>query len=63
MKQLAPRGKRGAGKTSTSMPGGKGVNQTHNDLDIIRLAPSSLDYKVKACPRCFYLEKKNENRG
>ena len=58
MKQLALRGKRGAGKTSTSMPGGRGVNQAQHDLDIVTLAPSSLDYKVKACPRCFYLDKK-----
>ena len=29
-----------------------------NDTDAVVLAPSSLDYKVKKCPRCFYLERK-----
>ena len=29
-----------------------------NDADAVVLAPSSLDYKVKKCPRCFYLERK-----
>ncbi len=27
-------------------------------MDLITIAPSSLDYKITKCPRCFYLEKK-----
>ena len=27
-------------------------------MTAIVIAPSSLDYKITKCPRCFYLEKK-----